>query len=64
MVEEKYLIMVDSLDNHNKFYRMIPLPNGNFRVEYGRVGANDQTREYDQKLSTHPVCSLCVMYLV
>ena len=49
MVEEKYLIMVDSLDNHNKFYRMIPLPNGRFRVEYGRIGANAQSREYDQQ---------------
>ncbi|MBP3783843.1 MAG: WGR domain-containing protein [Butyrivibrio sp.] len=49
MVEEKYLIMVDPCDNHNKFYRMIPLPNGKFRAEWGRVGANAQSREYDQK---------------
>lgn len=49
IVEEKYLIMVDPYDNHNKFYRMIPLPNGKFRAEWGRVGANAQSREYDQR---------------
>ena len=48
-MEEKYLIMVDAFDNHNKFYRIIPLPNGKFRAEWGRVGATAQSREYDQK---------------
>lgn len=48
-MEEKYLIMVDPCDNHNKFYRMTPLPDGKFRAEWGRVGANAQSRVYDQR---------------
>ena len=45
-VSPKYLIMVEANgNNHNKYYRMIP--NGDmFTVEYGRVGAGKQVRQY------------------
>jgi poly [ADP-ribose] polymerase len=46
MVEEKYLIMVDPHGNHNKFYHIIPLNNGRFRAEWGRVGSRCQSKEY------------------
>ena len=39
------LIMV-SADNNNKFYRMTDLDNGNFTVEYGRVGVTSTTLTY------------------
>lgn len=43
----KYLVMVDSTDNHNKFYRMIHVHGeGYFHVEYGRVGARAMKRRY------------------
>ncbi len=46
-MEEKYLVMVDASDNHNKFYKMIPEQSGiTFKVEYGRVGARPATRVY------------------
>lgn len=42
----KYLILVDGVGaNHNKYYRMIPQGDV-FQVEYGRVGASAQTRQY------------------
>ena len=42
----KYLILVDGVGaNHNKYYRMIPQGDV-FLVEYGRVGASAQTRQY------------------
>jgi poly [ADP-ribose] polymerase len=47
IMEEKYLVMVDASDNHNKFYKMIPEQSGiTFKVEYGRVGARPATRVY------------------
>ena len=46
-MEEKYLVMVDAIDNHNKFYKMMPDSSGTtFKVEYGRVGARPATRVY------------------
>lgn len=46
-MEEKYLVMVDASDNHNKFYKMLPDSVGStFKVEYGRVGARPATRIY------------------
>lgn len=46
-MEEKYLVMVDPYDNHNKFYRMIPNVNGtSWTAEYGRVGAAGLKRIY------------------
>lgn len=46
-MEDKYkkLIMVTSANN-NKFYEMKNNDNGTFTVQYGRVGANAQTRTY------------------
>ena len=35
-----------SADNNNKFYRMTDLDNGNFTVEYGRVGVTSTTLTY------------------
>lgn len=43
----KYLVMVDPVDNHNKFYRMIHVSGETyFHVEYGRVGATPMKRKY------------------
>lgn len=43
----KYLVMVDPVDNHNKFYRMIHVCGETyFHVEYGRVGATPMRRKY------------------
>jgi len=39
------LIFVDE-NNHNKFYNMTELGNGNFLAEWGRVGSNGQSMEY------------------
>lgn len=39
------LIMVTG-ENNNKFYRMKDLDNGNFQVEYGRVGSSTVTEIY------------------
>lgn len=57
-----YLIKVEPNANNNKFYKMIELDNGTFKVEYGRIGnGNIQTRYYpmsqwetklNEKLST------------
>ncbi len=45
-VSERYLIMV-TLNNNNKFYRMIPDKSGNsFSVVYGRVGTSGTTANY------------------
>lgn len=47
-VEDKYLIMVDPTDNHNKYYKMIV--NGNtWTAEYGRVGSSAMRRTYPIK---------------
>ena len=40
-------IYVDGLNsNSNKFYRMIDTEDGNFRVEYGRIGLTLITETY------------------
>jgi len=39
------LIMVTG-DNNNKFYRMVDLDDGNFKVEYGRVGVTSINESY------------------
>lgn len=41
----KYLVMVSSGQNSNKYYKMIP-EGDSFRVEFGRVGGSHQTRSY------------------
>lgn len=43
-----YLVMVTPVDNHNKFYRMIPgVPDAaHFTAEYGRVGATGMKKIY------------------
>lgn len=43
-VSPRMLVMVTP-DNHNKYYRMYP-EGDSFRVEFGRVGASQQTRRY------------------
>lgn len=57
-----YLVKVEAGANNNKFYRMIELDNGTFKVEYGRIGnPSFQTTHYpisqwdnklNEKLST------------
>ncbi len=47
-MEEKYLIMVEAFDNHNKFYRMVPNADGQtWTAVYGRVGAAGVKKMYD-----------------
>ena len=47
MADYKYLIMVDPVSNHNKFYEMKHKDGcSTFEVTYGRVGASGVTREY------------------
>ena len=42
-----YLLMVTGDANHNKYYRMMADPGGQFfTVEYGRVGSSSQRRTY------------------
>ena len=46
-----YLIMVgesnvDSSDNHNKYYEMIPNGDNTFTAKYGRIGAGEQRKIY------------------
>ena len=46
-MKEKYLIMVEGCDNHNKFYRMVPNDDGcTWTAVYGRVGTNGVKRSY------------------
>lgn len=45
-MKELKLIFVDPNNNHNKFYDMVELGNGNFRATWGRVGAKGSTIEY------------------
>ena len=40
------LLFIDPKNNHNKFYDIDELDNGNFKVTYGRVGAKGATVEY------------------
>lgn len=49
-VEPKYLIMVqpgDIGENHNKFYKMTPFPDGTFEAEWGAVGITGRTMRYN-----------------
>jgi poly [ADP-ribose] polymerase len=39
------LIMV-SVDNNNKFYKMKDLDNGEFQIEYGRIGLTSTILSY------------------
>lgn len=48
-MKKKKLIFVDANVNHNKFYDMDELPNGNFKATWGRVGSAGQTMEYPMK---------------
>lgn len=49
IVSEKYLIMV-SLNNNNKFYKMIPSEDGKtFTAIFGRVGTSGQKKIYNIK---------------
>ena len=44
-----YLMFVDpnfGNQGHNKYYNAFPLGDGTFKVEYGRVGSNPQTKVY------------------
>lgn len=45
MVKSVELIMVTG-ENNNKFYRMTDTEDGNFRVEYGRIGLTSVTETY------------------
>lgn len=50
------LVLVDTKDNHNKFYELTELPDGRVQARYGRVGAGEQRRVYppgsfDKKLN-------------
>lgn len=40
------MIMVDTRDNHNKFYELTELPDGRVQARYGRVDAGEQRRVY------------------
>lgn len=43
----RYLVMVTSGDNHNKYYKMTP--NGDrWIAEYGRIGSGSQSRSYSK----------------
>lgn len=47
MTQSAYLVMVNPYENNNKYYRMTMNSDGfSFTVEYGRVGANPQRKEY------------------
>lgn len=43
----KYLVMVTSGDNHNKYYKMTPAGDS-WVAEYGRIGSGSQTRSYSK----------------
>lgn len=45
-MKETFLIMVTAESNHNKYYRMVDNENGSFTVEFGRVGASCQKKDY------------------
>jgi poly [ADP-ribose] polymerase len=45
MTQQVNLVFVDET-NHNKFYNMTDLGNGNFKAEWGRVGSSGQSMEY------------------
>lgn len=45
MAQFASLVMVTE-DNHNKFYRMMELGDGRFKVEFGRVDATPQVKTY------------------
>src|SRR5574344_1831582 len=45
VMEAVYLVMVDSVSNHNKFYRMVP-HGSTWTAEYGRVGATGAKCDY------------------
>lgn len=44
-MKEVYLVFVDPVSNHNKFYRMIE-KGSTFVAEWGRVGSSSSTKEY------------------
>jgi poly [ADP-ribose] polymerase len=44
-MDQVNLVYVDE-NNHNKFYNMTDLRNGNFKAEWGRVGSTGQSMEY------------------
>ena len=46
MARTTMLIMVDTRDNHNKFYELTELPDGRVQARYGRVDAGEQKRVY------------------
>jgi len=39
-VAEEMLILVDGIDNHNKFYHAVLKPSGEITIHYGRVGSS------------------------
>lgn len=45
-LKPRYLVMVASGANNNKYYKQIPNDNGTWTAEYGRVGNAPQTRVY------------------
>ncbi len=46
MDDYRYLVWVDAVSNHNKFYEIKRLPNGDTEAKWGRVGAEGQTKVY------------------
>lgn len=46
MTNQVMLVMVDTIDNHNKFYELTELPDGRVQARYGRVGSTEQKRVY------------------
>lgn len=46
MAQQVMLVMVDTVDNHNKFYELTELPDGRVQARYGRVGSTEQRRVY------------------
>lgn len=56
MSRQTMLVMVDTIDNNNKFYELTELSDGRVQARYGRIGATEQTRVYppgnfDKKLN-------------
>ena len=50
MIQEKVeLIFTDLVDNHNKFWRGILHDNGDVITEWGRVGYNQQSKNFPGK---------------
>lgn len=45
-MKSAYLVMVESSNNHNKYYQMTQKTADVFEVQYGRVGAKGMLRTY------------------